>query len=229
MNITYVGHSCFLIEDKDYRIVIDPYQSNYVPGLADVALEADEVLCTHGHGDHAGRDEVRLRGNCSAENSQNSGSAQDSSSAQGSEISSSSRNSSKPFVIRKLASFHDFERGRLRGPNDIILLEAEGRKIVHMGDVCCRIDEIAENELIRNADVMMMPVGGTYTVDPAQACKLAKELSPKILIPMHYRTSSSGFDDIAYLEDFVSKYDGDAKLVVLGQLRRGDENVNLEI
>ncbi len=202
MNITYIGHSCFLIEDKDYRIVIDPYQSNYVPGLADVALEADEVLCTHGHGDHAGRDEVRLRGNW---------------------------NSSKPFVIRKLASFHDFERGRLRGPNDIILLEAEGRKIVHMGDVCCRIDEIAENELIRNADVMMMPVGGTYTVDPAQACKLAKELSPKILIPMHYRTSSSGFDDIAYLEDFVSKYDGDAKLVVLGQLRRGDENVNLEI
>ncbi len=202
MNITYIGHSCFLIEDKGYRIVIDPYQSHYVPGLADVALEADEVLCTHGHGDHAGRDEVRLRGNWS---------------------------SSKPFVIRKLASFHDFERGRLRGPNDIILLEAAGRKIVHMGDVCCRIDEIAENELIRNADVMMMPVGGTYTVDPTQACKLAKELSPKILIPMHYRTSSSGFDDIAYLEDFVSKYDGNAKLVVLGQLRRGDENVNLEI
>lgn len=211
MNITYIGHSCFLIEDKEYRIVIDPYKSHCVPGLADVNLEADEVLCTHGHGDHAGRDEVRLIGNWNSEDS------------------SSSRSSDKPFVIRKLASFHDFERGRLRGPNDIILLEAAGRKIVHMGDVCCRIDEIAENELIRNADVMMMPVGGTYTVDPSQACKLAKELSPKILIPMHYRTSSSGFDDIAYLEDFVSKYDGDAKLVVLGQLRRGDENVNLEI
>lgn len=54
MKLTWLGHSCFIIESQGYRIVLDPYQDGSVPGLAPVRAEADLVLCSHGHSDHCG-------------------------------------------------------------------------------------------------------------------------------------------------------------------------------
>lgn len=61
MKLTWLGHSCFIIESQGYRIVLDPYQDGSVPGLAPVRVEADQVLCSHGHGDHCGTECVTLR------------------------------------------------------------------------------------------------------------------------------------------------------------------------
>ena len=61
MKITWLGHSCFTVESQGYRIVLDPYKDGTVPGLAPVRVEADQVLCSHGHDDHCGTECVSLR------------------------------------------------------------------------------------------------------------------------------------------------------------------------
>ena len=60
MKITWIGHSCFKVEEAGYRIVFDPYDDGYVPGLGPVRETAEEVLCSHEHGDHNARKRVTL-------------------------------------------------------------------------------------------------------------------------------------------------------------------------
>ena len=61
MKITWLGHSCFTVKSQGYKIVLDPYKDGSIPGLAPVREEADQVLCSHGHGDHCGTECVSLR------------------------------------------------------------------------------------------------------------------------------------------------------------------------
>ena len=61
MKITWLGHSCFIVESQGYQIVLDPYQDGSVPGFAPIRVEADQVLCSHGHFDHSGTECVSLR------------------------------------------------------------------------------------------------------------------------------------------------------------------------
>jgi L-ascorbate metabolism protein UlaG (beta-lactamase superfamily) len=106
MKIIWHGHSCFELVEQDYHIVIDPFQAGSVgTAFPDLDLEADEVLVTHEHRDHNGRECVRLR---------------------------SGRTS--PFTITEFQGAHDFARGRLRGPNTIFLIEANGVRVAHFGD-----------------------------------------------------------------------------------------------
>ena len=88
MRITWLGHACFMVEYEGYRVVIDPFRD--VPGFADVSAEADMVLCSHGHFDHAHTDGVTLR-----EGREN------------------------PFTVETVDTFHDEEGGALRGKNTV--------------------------------------------------------------------------------------------------------------
>ena len=172
ITLTYHGHACFTIEAGGYRIVTDPYDG-HVPGYAPLELTANAVYCSHGHMDHAYVDAVTVEDG--PEN---------------------------PFTVREIESDHDPEGGSLRGKTFLRVFEAEGLRVVHMGDIGRMLNE-QELALVAGADVMMIPVGGFYTVDAAGAEQILKAAQPKVVIPMHYRKGPRGFDVIGTLEDFL--------------------------
>lgn len=174
MKLTYLGHACFKIESGDYSIIIDPYAPGSVPGYASLDEQANLVLCTHEHGDHNSRDSVTLKP----------------------EVPS-------PFEITRIPSWHDDRQGALRGPNTIYILKAENMTVIHLGDLGCLPDSETLTRLA-NADVLLIPVGGHYTIDAATASSLTDLLSPKIVIPMHYRGPGFGYDVIAPVSGFLS-------------------------
>ena len=174
MRITWLGHACFMVEHEGYRVVIDPFRD--VPGFADVSVEADMVLCSHGHFDHAYTDGVKLR-----EGREN------------------------PFMVETVDTFHDEEGGALRGKNTVHILRAGGLKLVHLGDLGHRLTQ-EQAEKMWDCDVLMVPVGGTYTVDHAGAVSAQVWLMPRVTIPMHYRGDDFGFDNIDTVDEFLNYF-----------------------
>ena len=174
MKITWEGHSCFKVETEQGSVVFDPYQSGSVPGLGDLDLTADLVLCSHEHGDHNARERVSLTGK-------------------------------KPsFTVEVLDCFHDEVKGAKRGKNKIYCIEAEGMRIVHMGDLGHQLEDVS---FIQNCDVCMVPIGGFYTIDAATAKSIMDKVNPRIIVPMHYRSDKFGFDVIGTLDAFTKYYD----------------------
>ena len=173
MKITYYGHSCFTIESGGYTVAIDPY-NEMVQGYPPLAIKANKVYCSHGHGDHAFTDAVEI-------------------------VPAGVLN---PFVVTEIEVPHDAEGGTKRGLNMIRIFQAEGRKVIHYGDTGCRPQE-EKIPFLKGADVAMMPVGGFFTIGPAEAKALADETAPKTVIPMHYKKGSAGLQVIADLSDFT--------------------------
>lgn len=190
ISITWNGHSCFTIEKDGFSIVFDPYGPNTVPGLAPLSLTADMVLCSHEHSDHGYTDAVTLK-------------------------HSGTKN---PFSITKIDTWHDPEQGALRGPNRIHILESDGLKIAHMGDIGCPLTR-EQKDLLKHLDAILIPVGGYYTIDAVQAKALTDDLAPRVVIPMHYRSDHFGYPVIGRLEEFtglcrnVVEYDSNTLLL----------------
>lgn len=106
------------------------------------------------------------------------------------------------FSVQQFASWHDDRQGALRGDNTITLLRAEGLSIVHMGDIGHLLSAELAAQLAR-PDVLMLPVGGYYTVDASAAKAICTQLSPRVVIPMHYRLGERGLQNIAPVDDFL--------------------------
>lgn len=174
MRISWLGHACFMVEHEGYRVIIDPFRD--VPGCRDVSVEADAVLCSHGHYDHAYRTGVTLRDG--REN---------------------------PFTVETVDTFHDPCGGALRGSNTLHILRAGGMTMVHLGDLGHPLSD-AQTERLCGCDALLIPVGGTYTVDGAVAAEIVKSLRPRVTIPMHYRGDTFGFDNIDTLDAFLSHF-----------------------
>ena len=183
MKVTWIGHSCFKIEKDGYVIVIDPYEDGAIPGLDNVREEADLVLCSHEHFDHNARDNVTLR-----EGKEN------------------------PFKITRIETYHDEVKGTKRGKNTIFVLEAGTLKLAHLGDLGCELNR-EELDLLRGLDCLLVPVGGYYTIDAEEAKKLIAEVSPWVVIPMHYRDDKAGFgfDKLADLRDWATDFASDLR------------------
>ena len=146
-----------------------------IPGLPDTAGAADAALCSHSHFDHNYTDQLQLSGR------------QDS-----------------PFAVRTVDVFHDDQNGALRGPNRIHILEAGGLKAVHLGDLGCGLTAM-QADLLKKPDVLLIPVGGYYTIDAAQAAEIVERLSPRVTVPMHYRSDTFGYPVIGRLEEYTSR------------------------
>ena len=173
INIIWHGHACFTAEYEGYRIAIDPYDPS-VPGYAPLCLSAHLTLCSHGHHDHNYAQAVCMPLN---------------------ELPC-------PFEIEKIACYHDEKQGALRGENIIHILSAGGMRIAHLGDLGHLLDD-EQIAKLGKLDAVMIPVGGTYTIDPAQANALCQRLNAKVVIPMHYRGDGFGYDNIAHIDDFL--------------------------
>lgn len=144
-----------------------------VNGFDDINIEANEVLCSHEHLDHCFKDGVKI---VTKENC--------------------------PFVVKKLNSYHDEVKGLKRGKNTITLLESEGKRIAHLGDLGHLLDKKLKDEL-SNLDVLMIPVGGFYTIGPNEAAQIVKDIKPKFIIPMHYKDGNKGLEVIKEVDEFI--------------------------
>lgn len=174
MTITWLGHSCFRVECGDYAVVLDPYEPGSVPGCGDVRETADQVLCSHEHHDHNYRGGVTLTGRGEG-----------------------------PIQVTALPWYHDDCEGEKRGPSIIHVLEGGGVRIAHFGDVGC-MPSPALLEQLQGLDAALLPVGGFYTVGPQEAKAIVDAIQPRVVVPMHYRSQSFGFDVIGPVEDFLA-------------------------
>ena len=194
MKIRYLGHSCFqLISNDGMCVVTDPYTK--VGYELPSRLWADVVTVSHGHFDHNYTQGLHS----------------------GVVISQSGEYRFKNLKITGINSWHDEKQGALRGPNVIFKIKIDGITICHLGDLGepCR-EQILKQ--IGGVDVLLLPVGGTYTVNALAAKAYADGILPKKIIPMHYRPTD-GKLDIATAEPFLSLYNqNDTVKVLSGEL-----------
>ena len=218
MKLTWLGHACFAVEQEGYRILLDPYTGvEGYPPLAETAsraadreqrarweakggytvtrkvrmtivreggehqeprLPVHKILCSHGHFDHNAVDQAEVV----------------------------PFDGPCPFTIRTVETFHDDQGGALRGPNTIHILSAGGVTIAHLGDLGHPLSP-EQLAAVGPLDAVLIPVGGTYTVDAAGGKALSEALRPKCVVPMHYRHAPYGLPNVAGVEDFLSLWD----------------------
>lgn len=178
VTIRYHGHACFTLESQGYRTVLDPYAEGMVPGLPALSLEAEAVLCSHEHGDHAYVQAVTVKE-----------SVQDS-----------------PYTLESIETDHDDQGGSLRGKNLIRIFRFNDLTVAHLGDLG-HVPSAEVLEKLKGIDCMMIPVGGFYTIDPDTAEKIVNAVQPRVTVPMHYRTDTTGFPVLAHLNTFTNKFE----------------------
>ncbi len=211
MDITYLGHSSFRIKGKNVTIVTDPY-SKEGTGFKFPTVKADIVTISHEHDDHNAHQEV---------------------SEVHKVVSGPGEYEIKGVTIFGYKTYHDHSKGEERGKNTVYAIDIDGYHVVHLGD----LGHIPKDSLIEelgNVDVLMVPVGGKYTITADEANEVVKKIEPKITIPMHYKTpehNQNVFGELTPVEDFlqdtglvVEKTD---KLVLKTQLAEEDQKVYL--
>lgn len=185
MKIEYLGHSCFkLTESTGTSIVCDPYSEEV--GFHMPAVAADAVTVSHGHYDHNAIEKVG--GNPKI-------------------IDKESSIDLSGVEINSVKSFHDGNRGKKRGENIIFKFRMDGIDVCHLGDLGedCSSDLI---ETVLPVNVLLIPVGGNYTLDAEMAKEYVDRIMPDIVIPMHYRTKDCKLD-IDKVDEFLNLFDGE--------------------
>lgn len=187
MVIEWLGHACFKVTLKDGgRVLFDPY--DYSTGYSRLNVEADYVTISHDHHDH--NDLSGVKGNYIV-------------------VKTAGVHEYDGLSVEGISTWHDKSGGKERGANLIFLLKSEGMTICHMGDIGCIPSEDVYKKL-EGADILMIPVGGNYTIDAKEALEVCGRLSPNIIIPMHYKTSacSIAIDPVDFfLEATGGEYD----------------------
>ncbi len=183
-----MGHSSFKIRGKNGIVVCDPFSSKI--GFPFPKVSADIITVSHHHFDHSAIDQV-------------SGTAR----------------KEVPYVIDAPGeyelldiavsvhpSFHDGENGKLRGKNNIAVIRIEGIAIAHLGDLGHMLSD-SDIDSLGVIDVLMVPAGGEFTVNPKQAAEIVEAIEPSIVIPMHYRTDkhSPEFAKLVLVDEFLKE------------------------
>ncbi len=164
MNIQWLGHSCFRIEGSRSVVVTDPYSPSLGFLLGD--LTANIVTISHQHPGHSYVQGVSGKPRL---------------------ITSPGEYEISDVFILGVATFHDGERGKQRGKNTAYVIEADGVSIGHLGDLG-HVLTAEQAEEIEHVDVLLLPVGGVTTINAPLAAQVVRQLEPKVVIPMHYKT-----------------------------------------
>lgn len=182
MTIRYLGHACFEFTSKDgIKIITDPYtQVGYE--LSD-GLCADLLIISHAHFDHNYAQAVKCKV----------------------VLNEAKKYSFDGVEIEGIESYHDTEMGALRGKNIIYKIILDGITLCHMGDIGeeCSDALVAQ---VGKVDVLLIPVGGTYTVDAKGAKAYIDKICPKAVIPMHYKPQDGALD-IAGIQPFLDLFE----------------------
>jgi L-ascorbate metabolism protein UlaG (beta-lactamase superfamily) len=184
MKIKWYGHAAFLItSDQGVKIITDPYEPGAFGGqlsYGKITDQSDIVLTSHDHADHnhtkdlPGSPEI---------------------------IKGSGEKTSMGIHVKGVDSFHDPSKGSERGANTVFTFTVDGIQVCHLGDLGHILGQKELSE-IGTVDLLIIPVGGFYTIDAKEATQIAETMRPKVLIPMHFKTEKCGFP-IAPVEDFL--------------------------
>lgn len=200
MIITNLGHAKFLIElENGHRIITDPFDpgTGYPVGSA----ACDTVLVSHHHHDH---DAVEtLRGYTQV-------------------IDAPGEYTPCAGVrVTGVASFHDDAQGAKRGKNTMYLIEAEGLRVAHLGDLG-HLPDAQQIEALAPVDVLMVPVGGFFTIDAETARQVCTMLSARVVLPMHFRTECNAGWPIAPVDGFTALFPTPAETLTELRVTRED-------
>ena len=200
--VRWWGHAMVSIETYwNLTVVIDPFATSI--GYADPEISGDLVLITHEHPDH---NNARLvRGEPVVVHGLNEDRdvqriyhvldrLPDAPAPTWEDARLRIARSPHAIVVTSVKSWHDNQQGDERGANTMFLIEVDGVRIVHCGDLGQH--QLSEEQLatLGHVDLLILPVGGVYTVDGPQAAGIVKQLAPRIVMPMHYKTPDLRFD-----------------------------------
>ena len=200
-------------------VVCDPYGLKI--GYDDPQLAADLVLITHNHFDHNNPEIVRgepivARGLDDSDQYVGMQQVLDRFPTESKPrwISGKLRIAHSPHAIRvtSIASWHDNAQGAERGANAMLLVEVDGVRIVHCGDIGQLQFTDEQLRAMGKVDVLLLPVGGTYTVDGPQAAALVAQVNPRFVVPLHYKTSALKLD-LAGVEPFLAAVESSCEIV----------------
>ncbi len=205
MKIKWLAHAAFLITAASgTRIVTDPYKFTERHRHAEFTEAADIVTVSHGHGDH--NNVAPIKGTPRVVD----------------KAGEAKGIKDQGVKIKGVTTAHDEAGGSKRGPNIVFCLEVDSVKICHCGDLGHILTDAQVKEIGR-VDVLMVPVGGTFTVDAAGATRVCEQFKPKIILPMHYLTDKIGLpvgkvDDFLKGKSNVKRADGSEIEVEAGNL-----------
>lgn len=182
MDINWYGQAFFKIKGKSATVVTDPFNPEFVSLKAPKDIEGQVVTISHDHGDH--NNPSLVSGNPLI-------------------IQGPGEFEKSGVTITGTASFHDNQKGAERGKNTIYHISIDGVDIVHLGDLGHELtdDQVSE---IGNTDILMIPVGGVFTIDADIAAKVVAQLEPMLIIPMHYKIEGLKFE-LDGVENFLKK------------------------
>ena len=184
MDIIYLGHSSFKLKGRTATVVCDPYDK-YV-GFKFPATEADIVTISHHHDDH---DKAELVSGVKKV------------------VDGPGEYEIMGVSILGFSAYHDDRKGEERGVNTIYVIEMDGLRLCHLGDLGHSLSE-QQLEQIGTVDILFIPVGGVYTIDAKTAVEVASAIDPKIIIPMHYNLAGldqAKFAGLSGVNDFVNQ------------------------
>ena len=166
--INWAGQSCFQISVSNSRdhsadIVIDPFDEE--TGLKVPNFSADILLVTHNHHDH--NNVKAVKGTPFL-------------------IDGPGEYEVKEVFIKGIPAFHDAQEGKEKGANTIYTITAEGLRFCHLGDLGQKQLTDEQLDRIGDIDILMIPVGGQFTISSQEAQRIVSQIEPKIIIPMHY-------------------------------------------
>lgn len=185
MKVKWLGHSAFLItSDSGTRVLTDPYKSGSFDGAVgykSITEKADVVTASHKHDDHYCLEGLPEGYEC---------------------VTTPGEHQVAGMSITGVKTYHDTSHGKERGSNLIFVIDMGGIRVCHLGDLGHTLSD-EDIGAVGKVDVLLLPVGGFYTIGPKEALEVMKALSPSITIPMHFKTEALGFP-IKPVEDFLS-------------------------
>lgn len=188
MQIKWLGHSSFLITSKNgTKILMDPFDSTI--GYNVYKGDADIVSISHHHFDHNCL--KYLKGDYMV-------------------IDKIGEFNIKNIKIKGFKTYHDKFYGAKRGENIIFRFEIDGLVICHLGDLGHMLTD-EEISSLGNIDILLIPIGGNYTIDNIEAYALCEKIKSNIVIPMHYKTPNLNFELLG-LENFLIKFEESDKI-----------------
>ena len=185
MKVKWLGHACFLLtSDSGLRIMTDPYTAG-VFGLdyAPPSETADILTVSHDHADH--NNVAAVKGNPRV-------------------VRGSGSQEVKGIQFKGVASAHDRSWGKERGSNTIFCFALDGINVCHLGDLGhdLSVQTVAD---IGDVDVLLIPVGGNFTIDAAAADRICQKLAPKVVVPMHFKNDRCPGFPVAGVDDFTQR------------------------
>ncbi len=181
MKIKYLAHASFQISSQDNKnIITDPYSVGRGINYGAIQESADIVTVSHQHGDH--NNAKSIKGNPTI-------------------IQEAGTRTAKGVEIKSIPVYHDGTQGTQRGNNLIFCLKIDGLNICHAGDLGHPLSPQQISE-IGKPDVLLIPVGGFYTINAQEASEVVLSLKPKMVIPMHYKTPKAEYP-ISTVDDFL--------------------------